>query len=151
MGATHLLRTHKFPDFRHTHPPCTHGRQQGVQRGANAPPGIWKLWRHTVSCSLINTVKFLLAPSALAIIMPQFCFKHNKIPKIFIFALSSRKIDNFVSWLGVNALNFVLVAENLQKIVVFSMCKERKKGFWLKIVFPHGKYPGDDHACTHKS
>ena len=29
LGASHLLRTHKFQDFRTTHPPCTH-----------------RLWRH---------------------------------------------------------------------------------------------------------
>ena len=53
-----------------------------------------------------------------------------------------KKSTIFPFLLAINASNFVLRTENLQKLSIFLF------GFWLKIVPLLGKFPGDAHDCS---
>ena len=113
------------------------------QEGANALS--WNLKMMTSYVVLLyNALNFSLAPSALVLLATKFSLNFPKTAKnreIFNFyALRAQKSTIFPFLLAINAGNFVLRTENLQKVSIFFF------GFWLKIVPLLGKFPGDAHG-----
>ena len=126
----------KFPVDAHAH-----GRQQGKGQGPNTSShGIWNWWRHTqFHC---KTLKFSLAPSALALNTLKFSLRHLKFAKVSTFCRPCAKNRRFCySGLQIPSILFkkMNICKNFRLLILTR--KNNTKYFgW--------KFPGDVHASA---